>query len=109
MSETIDAVLSYTHEHDPPLATSFVIIVPAWTDERSHEMMKESRFCKRQIVLEKSQHSYKSGAQHSSLQQYHDAGFKTSVFFLQNRKGAEKWPVTDMRVRMIQKAFTEWK
>jgi len=29
MSETIDAVLSYTHEHDPPLATSFVIIVPA--------------------------------------------------------------------------------
>ena len=49
--------------------TSFVVIVPAWTDERSHEMMKESRFCKRHIVLEKSQHSYRAGGQHVALQQ----------------------------------------
>ena len=46
-----------------------MVIVPAWTDERSHEMMKESRFCKRHIVLEKSQHSYRAGGQHVALQQ----------------------------------------
>ena len=33
------------------------------------EFLQESRFCKRHLVLEKSQHSYKAGAQHSSLQQ----------------------------------------
>jgi hypothetical protein len=50
----MDAVLSYTHDQDPPRATSFIVIVPAWADERSHEMMRESRFCKRHVVLAKS-------------------------------------------------------
>ena len=40
MSETIEAILAYTHEREPPRPTSFVVVVPAWTDERSHEMMK---------------------------------------------------------------------
>ncbi len=72
--------------------------MPAWTDERAHEMMRESRwaamaqrvaggqqaadgggvgrFLRRHIVLEKGDHSYRSGAQHKVLQQYHDAGFR---------------------------------
>jgi hypothetical protein len=54
------------------------------------------------------QHSYRGGAQHTSLQQYHDAGFKTSVFFLQNRKGSEKWPVTEIKVQKLQEAFKKW-
>ena len=43
MSETIEAILAYTPEHDPPRPTSFVVVVPAWSDERSHEMMKVAR------------------------------------------------------------------
>ena len=51
-----------------------------------------------------------SGSSHGVWpgQQYHDAGFKTSVFFLQNRKGAEKWPVTEARVMKVIDAFRKW-
>ncbi|EKX49644.1 hypothetical protein GUITHDRAFT_135823 [Guillardia theta CCMP2712] len=96
MSETIEVVLQKTEEHSLP--ASFIVIVPAWTDERAHEIMRESRFCQKLIVLEKSQHSYRSGTQHNSIQQYHDAGFRTSIFFLQNTQGAQKWPGEEVEV-----------
>ncbi|KAJ1487834.1 hypothetical protein T484DRAFT_2180735 [Baffinella frigidus] len=57
-------------------------------------MLRESRFLRKHIILDKSQHSYRSGAQHTSIQQYHDAGFRTSLFIVQNDAGAGKWPVT---------------
>jgi len=106
MSETIEVVLQKTEEHSLP--ASFIVIVPAWTDERAHEIMRESRFCQKLIVLEKSQHSYRSGTQHNSIQQYHDAGFRTSIFFLQNTQGAQKWPVTSRAIESLQEAFKKW-
>eukprot|EP00285_Hemiselmis_virescens_P014777 CAMPEP_0173400934 /NCGR_PEP_ID=MMETSP1356-20130122/49470_1 /TAXON_ID=77927 ORGANISM="Hemiselmis virescens, Strain PCC157" /NCGR_SAMPLE_ID=MMETSP1356 /ASSEMBLY_ACC=CAM_ASM_000847 /LENGTH=345 /DNA_ID=CAMNT_0014360969 /DNA_START=1 /DNA_END=1038 /DNA_ORIENTATION=+ len=106
MSDCMHQILQENEEAE--VKTSFVVVVPAWTDDRGHEMMKESRFCKRAMILEKSQHSYRSGAQHTSLQQYHDAGFRTSVFILQNAQGAREWPVTTGVMKKLQECFHKW-
>jgi phosphorylated CTD-interacting factor 1 len=106
MCDCIHQVLQENEERN--VKTSFVVVVPCWTDERAHETMRESRFCKRVMILEKSQHSYKSGAQHTSLQQYHDAGFRTTVFVLQNSQGAREWPVTTGVMKKLQECFHKW-
>jgi len=97
-----------TLEDNAEVATSFVVVVPCWTDERGHEMLRESRFLRKHIILDKSQHSYRSGAQHTSIQQYHDAGFRTSLFIVQNDAGAGKWPVTAQAVTRLEESFRKW-
>lgn len=107
MCDCMHQILQENEEQN--VKTSFVVVVPCWTDERAHETMRESRFLKRVMILEKSQHSYKSGAQHTSLQQYHDAGFRTTVFVLQNSQGAREWPVTTGVMKKLQECFHNWK
>lgn len=105
MSETVHHILE--HNDKTGTATSFMVVVPCWTDERAHEMMRESRFLRKHIVLEKAQHTYCSGSQHAVLQQHrhHEAGYRTTVFFLQNDSGASEWPVTTQAIEKLEQAF----
>ena len=60
--------------------------------------MSNSEFCrphpKYKLVLEASQHNYRPGMQQREERTEQASNVVTFVFFLQNRAGAARWPVS---------------
>eukprot|EP00941_MAST-03F_sp_MAST-3F-sp1_P002922 g2922.t1 len=75
---------------------SFVVIIPTWEDCRGHQLLAESKFLRARVTLDQKSHGYCEGAQHiRSVSSFRVATQATSIFFVQNEKGAKKWPITD--------------
>lgn len=89
---------------------SFAVVVPAWTDEESWQALCASPFLStpdgKPVVIEACDHCYLDGALSKRNHRIaRPAPWASGVFFLQNKAGAEKWPVTDEGVAALRVAF----
>jgi len=89
---------------------SFTVFIPCWKDTPAYELMRDSRFQKAFITLERGEHSYKTGSQHKSTTVSMISYSKTVVFILQNEAGAHQWPVppdlsSTLREKYKQRVF----
>ena len=84
---------------------SFVVVFPHWPEKDCWRRVHTSRFNRRHHVIDKFAHGYFEGSQHNRSNRYRTANFDSSCFFLQNDAGAEKWPVTQEKLRRLSLAF----
>ena len=88
---------------------SFAVIVPAWTDEESWMSLCASPYLTHEpIVIQASDHSYADGSGYRRADwdgRARPAPFNTAVFFLQNEKGKEKWPLNESTEASLRQAF----
>ena len=124
----ISCLLSVSAE---PLA--FTVVVPAWEGQESWQGLRDSRFTRHTLVIGNREHSYYEGAQqrqgkdvvasgagasaHTSAstgagtdrkakRKLRKATSDTSVFFMRNKAGDRKWPITKDALRAVKAAFT---
>jgi hypothetical protein len=103
MAAKIEDILS----KETALPFSFSVIVPAWTGCLGIDIMTNSRFLRPNpkfvLRLEKKKHAYRPGMQHRTDHAEQPSNVDTLVFFLQNDKGAARWPVTVALAEDLQK------
>lgn len=88
-------------------ALSFVIIVPKNDDVVGWKTLVTSPYKRAHLLVPERKHAFYVGIQQSKKIRhiYHTARHDTSVFVLQNDKGAEKYPVTMDKLANLQSAF----
>jgi phosphorylated CTD-interacting factor 1 len=103
MDRTAEHCISLLKKTDLPL--SFIVFVPEWTDTNYGRLMDPANcdLCVDHFLADKENHKYVTGLQHLAVntvektnQRYWTLPFPTHVYFLQNEKGREKWPVKDV-------------
>ncbi len=93
-------------ESSPPLM--FVVFVPAWQESTGWQALSKAKSLVHHLFLSQKEnlHFYCEGTQHRRLKgRYRVASFDTSVFFLQNRTGRNKWSVTEEMLDQLRNAF----
>ena len=85
----------------------FIIFIPAWKETTGWKALNDSPHLTKHLLLSQKTdpHFYCEGTQHRRRGRYRIATFDTSVFFLQNSKARDKWPVTDEIVEELTMAF----
>jgi len=85
----------------------FIVFIPAWKDTSGWKALKESSYLTRHLLLSQKSdaHYYCEGTQHRRRGRFRIATFDTSVFFLQNSKARDRWPVTDEILQDLTSAF----
>ena len=64
-----------------------------------------SRFNQAHLLIPQKQHGYCEGKQQIRKTRWRIASFDTSVFFWQNAKACNKWPVTAEKLESLKRAF----
>ena len=87
---------------------SFAVVVPAWVEDEHWPRLLNSPDNKGYFIIPASDHSYCDGRQHDNSidERYRPAPFDTAIFFLQNKKGAKKWPLTPDTESSLREAFS---
>uniref|UniRef100_M4B1W7 PCIF1 WW domain-containing protein n=1 Tax=Hyaloperonospora arabidopsidis (strain Emoy2) TaxID=559515 RepID=M4B1W7_HYAAE len=88
---------------DGPLA--FIVIIPAWRETEGWQGLHASRFNQAHLLIPQKQHGYCEGKQQIRKTRWRIASFDTSVFFWQNAKACNKWPVTAEKLESLKRAF----
>lgn len=86
----------------------FIVFVPAWKDSKGWQSISKSSSLVHHLFLSQKDdpHYYTEGTQHRRMKgRYRMASFDTSVFFLQNHKAKEKWPITERMLQELRDAF----
>jgi len=86
----------------------FIVFVPAWKDSKGWQSISKASSLVHHLFLSQKDnpHYYTEGTQHRRMKgRYRMASFDTSVFFLQNHKAKEKWPITEMMLQELRNAF----
>lgn len=85
----------------------FIVFIPAWKETTGWKALNDSPHLTKQLLLSQKTdpHFYCEGTQHRRRGRYRIATFDTSVFFLQNSKARDKWPVTEEIVEELTMAF----
>ena len=85
----------------------FIVFIPAWKETTGWKALNVSPHLTKHLLLSQKTdpHFYCEGTQHRRRGRYRIATFDTSVFFLQNSKARDKWPVTDEIVEELTMAF----
>jgi len=78
--------------HGSPL--SFAIFVPSWPSLPFYKRLESSKYLRRSTVLKAKDHAFCDGAQHVKRQMHRPSSFDTGIFVLQNKEGADKWPIS---------------
>ena len=88
-----------------PVAVTFAVILPTWTDNASHEWMRKSPYTKLHVVLQPNRHKYVDGNQHTNGRRTSVARFSSSCFILQNSLGSAQFPVDAAKKRRLTASF----
>jgi hypothetical protein len=92
------------------LPLSFVVVVPGWDDDtcESYRLTISSPFLTSHLVFDARDHYYKNGMQHKmeGSKMYQPSSCATFVFFLQNKAGAARWPVSKPGVTDLRRVFS---
>ncbi|CAI5717487.1 unnamed protein product [Peronospora destructor] len=88
---------------DGPLA--FIVIIPAWQKTEGWQQLNTSRFNQMHLLIPQKQHGYCEGKQQIRKTRWRIASFDTSVFFWQNAKACNEWPVTEKKLESLKHAF----
>ena len=83
----------------------FVVFVPAWNETSGWKALRESPHLQRYVLVDQSSHYYTEGTQHRRKVSKRIASFNTSVFFLQNDAGKNKWTIDCSHVEELKLAF----
>ncbi len=86
----------------------FVVFVPAWQESQGWQALSKSGSLAHHLFLSQKDnaHYYCEGTQHRRMKKrYRIASFDTSVFFLQNSAGREKWKITEEMLHQLTSAF----
>eukprot|EP01089_Gocevia_fonbrunei_P013886 TRINITY_DN3664_c0_g1_i1.p1 TRINITY_DN3664_c0_g1~~TRINITY_DN3664_c0_g1_i1.p1 ORF type:complete len:549 (+),score=65.82 TRINITY_DN3664_c0_g1_i1:38-1684(+) len=92
------------------LPLSFVVFVPNWQEPPSPGLvvMDESQWKRACFVIAGREHKYVMGDQHrAGAERYFVLPFATRVYILQNKAGAEKWPVTDEKLAKLKASLKD--
>ncbi|KAG7388046.1 mRNA (2'-O-methyladenosine-N(6)-)-methyltransferase [Phytophthora pseudosyringae] len=98
-----DHMTALLNAADGPLA--FIVIIPAWQDTEGWQQLNASRFNQRHLLIPQKQHGYCEGKQQIRKTRWRIASFDTSVFFWQNSKACNKWPLTEKKLESLKRAF----
>mmetsp|Transcript_40 Transcript_40/g.114 ORF Transcript_40/g.114 Transcript_40/m.114 type:complete len:524 (-) Transcript_40:214-1785(-) len=71
---------------------SFCVIIPAWSSTEGWRSLEQSQFLRASLTVSQKEHGFCEGLQHSQATRYRIATFDSSMFFLQNDAGNERWP-----------------
>lgn len=88
-----------------PVAVTFAVILPTWTDNASFEWMRKSRHTKLHVVLQPNLHKYVDGNQHTNGYRTSLARFSSSCFILQNSLGSAQFPVDKAKKHRLRASF----
>jgi len=100
MTNHLNELLEQTNE---PL--SFIVIVPSWPDRPGWSLLDQCKWTKHKLSMAAKVHGFTSGAQHLSKDRFRMATHKTSIFFLRNKQGENKWPTSKKILKELQYAF----
>ncbi|EFC48702.1 phosphorylated CTD interacting factor [Naegleria gruberi] len=107
MNKTAEYCLQLLKASDEPL--SFAVFVPEWTDTEYGRMLHpdSTPLCTGHLLAEQGKHEYVIGMQHfkENEKRYWTLPFPTHVYFLQNEKGKEKWPITPQLIERYKKVM----
>jgi hypothetical protein len=79
---------------------------PGWDDTPAYDLLLTSRFLRKLLVFEKSDHSYKEGLQHRvTAKVYRRSQARSFVFWMMTTAALEKWPITPDKLSEFKKAF----
>ncbi|KAE8880246.1 hypothetical protein PF005_g20885 [Phytophthora fragariae] len=98
-----DHMTALLNAADGPLA--FIVIIPAWQDTEGWQQLNASRYNQTHLLVPQKQHGYCEGKQQIRKTRWRIASFDTSVFFWQNSKACNKWPVTEEKLESLKSAF----
>jgi len=88
-----------------PVAVTFTVILPTWTDNASYEWMRKSQYTKLHVILQPNRHEYVDGNQHTNARKTMLARFSSSCFILQNSLGSAKFHVDAAKKRRLTASF----
>ena len=83
----------------------FVVFVPAWSETLAWKALRESPHLQQYVLVDQSSHYYTEGTQYRRKSSKRIASFNTSVFFLQNEAGKDKWKIDSSQVEELKRAF----
>lgn len=83
----------------------FVVFIPAWSEAPAWKTLRESPHLQQYVLVDQSSHYYTEGTQHRRKSSKRIASFNTSVFFLQNEAGKDKWKIDSSQVEELKRAF----
>lgn len=83
----------------------FVVFVPTWKETSEWNLLMNSLYLRKHVMISQASHFYCEGTQHRRKDRYRVASFDTSVFFLQNDAACRKWPITDVHIADLKAAF----
>ncbi|TMW60419.1 hypothetical protein Poli38472_000461 [Pythium oligandrum] len=86
-------------------ALMFIIIIPAWKETEGWKLLHASRYNQQDMIVAQKDHGYCEGKQQIRKTRWRIASFDTSVFFWQNAKATQKWPVTKAAMDDLREAF----
>jgi hypothetical protein len=101
----MERLLKSADETSNPLC--FIVIIPRWSERESWNTLNQSKWCIKTVHLSQSDHGFCEGAQHlrDHTRRYRQSNHDTSIFFLQSKRGAEKWIVNDSKLDRLCAAF----
>mmetsp|Transcript_24921 Transcript_24921/g.60003 ORF Transcript_24921/g.60003 Transcript_24921/m.60003 type:complete len:823 (-) Transcript_24921:280-2748(-) len=118
-SEFIEKMCNRMHhfldtEDSQRIPLMFIVFVPAWSESTGWKTLSSSPHVTKHLLLSQSEdsHFYTEGTQHRRRVgdskeggSHRIASFDTSIFFLQNDAGRERWHISDVDERMLKAAF----
>jgi hypothetical protein len=84
---------------------SFIVVVPGWKECEAFQLLTASAFTQKAVPIAQADHGFCDGASHQRRDRYRISPYDTFFFFLQNKKAAEKWPVTDTAISELKAAM----
>ena len=99
------ALLKAAAEAQGDHALSFTVILPGWKECDAFNVLSESHFLRRRVLVAAADHGFCDGASYQRQDPYRNSPFDTSVFVLQTDKAARKWPANDKFEADLRDAF----
>ncbi|CAE8650193.1 unnamed protein product, partial [Polarella glacialis] len=93
------------------VSASVALVLPTWAASQALKAATEASFCRAVLQVSGAEHCYLNGRQHCCqpkhrlLRQSEARG--SSIIFLQNEAGAERWPATPERLDRLRAAWVE--
>ena len=67
--------------------------------------LNKSSYNRKHLLVPQKEHGYCEGKQHIRRTRWRIASFDTSIFFWQNLKASQKWPITATMIAELKRAF----
>lgn len=107
-----EATIARAYHHIAALLTAsteaplqFVVVIPRWASKACWQLFEGSSWTRRSHRLKCGYHRFAVGALSAENGKFIMATNDTSLFFMQNEAAAEKWPVEDETIDLLERAF----